>query len=298
MYLTPIITAMESGYLSNINTGLGNVMFQIASCYGLAKKTNRIIVWNNLLKFADKLRDNFGFNHKDTIFRKFSTVYQPQFHTKTKPFGFYQKNGSFPKSMQDTSEFQIKTEDSIWNYDSNLVEFLNTNKQPIMLSGYLEVIEYFHPYKSEIIDIFTPDTDSMNLIRSTYPILFDNSVTTVSIHFRGNEYLRGHIGVPWDYDYYQRAVNFFKEKFNNVIFLIFSDEKESIDFSFLNNSQYIQMGHKYDYIDLWCQTLCKHNIISHSTFSFWGAYLNNNPDAIVIYNKNFFKKFHSLFHGI
>ena len=43
-YITPYITAHTSGFLSTKNTGLGNVLFQIASCYGIAKDHNIILI--------------------------------------------------------------------------------------------------------------------------------------------------------------------------------------------------------------------------------------------------------------
>jgi hypothetical protein len=273
MYLTPAITAMNSGFLSNINTGLGNVLFQIASCYGLAKQTDRVVVWNNLVKFAEKLQNNFGFNHKNTIFRKCLTIAD--------------------------APFICVSERTIHTHDSDLIDSLKDNRNPIELFGYLECVPYFHQYKNDIVELFSPDDVSMELIRATYPILFDNTHTTVSIHFRGNEYLdHPDIGKAWDYEFYKRAVAFFKEKFSNVIFLIFSDDMNRIDFTFLDGEPYMKMGHTYDYIDLWCLTLCKHNVISRSTFSFWGGYLNKNPDSIVLYNKNFTNPYHAIFQSV
>jgi hypothetical protein len=69
MYISPRITASDSPYLTASNTGLGNVLFQIASCYGLAKETGRIPIWNKLSEFAENLYRRFGLKHKDTIFR-------------------------------------------------------------------------------------------------------------------------------------------------------------------------------------------------------------------------------------
>jgi hypothetical protein len=171
----------------------------------------------------------------------------------------------------------------------------------VEIRGYLEVPEYFRDYEDDIKHMFSIDDASLTLIKERYPILFDTTVTPVSIHFRGNEYLNVY---TWDYEYYRKALAYIqsaiqnRDGVKNPVFLLFSDDIERIDLSFLENNPYQVITNNEDYIDLWVMSLCKHNILSYSTFSFWAAFLNPNPDKIVLYNSKQKRTYNDAFIGI
>lgn len=269
MYVQPEITAKWSDSLSEKNTGLGNVLFQVAGCYSLAKKTNRIVVYNNLNMLIQKLKD-YGFNHEKTIYRNFNTM--------------------------SSASFEIIRERSAHEYDPSLIQRLRDISGAVEIYGYLEVPEYFKDYQDDIKQMFSIDDASLAIIQERYSILFEpNGPTPVSIHFRGNEYLKVY---NWDYEFYRKSITHIKSSVQNPIFLLFSDDIERIDLSFLEDNPYQIVNNKEDYIDLWTMSLCKHNIISHSTFSFWAAFLNPNPDKIVLYNSKQKRIYNDAFIGI
>jgi hypothetical protein len=199
----------------------------------------------------------------------------------------------------ETSFHHIKDE-SIYAYNTSLLTSLRESDEAVEIYGYLECIDYFNKYRNDIVVLFSPDRPSFNIIQREFPILFDKQYTTIFIHFRGNEYLNNpDIIKRWDYTFYRNAIQYIRERVTNPMFLIFSDDMEKIDGEFLNDcAPYQKISHKDDYIELWCMTLCMHAIVSHSTFSFWGAYLNTNPDKIVLYNNNQKKPYHVEFTPI
>jgi 5'(3')-deoxyribonucleotidase len=74
-----------------------------------------------------------------------------------------------------------------------------------------------------------------------------------------------------------------KEMPKNSIFLIFSDDIEWCKENFPNISdKFIFIEGNKDYEDLYIMSKCKNNIISNSTFSWWGAWLNQNENKKVV----------------
>lgn len=250
MAVAPRFTAHNSEYLSSRNTGLGNVLFQLASTYGIARKIGKQISYHNLINFGNKLYNIYGLNHKDTIFRNFKYIV-----TGVNWSGICEKHNR--------------------EYDPTL-EIVCKNNEYTEINGYLECYEYFNDVLSEFVELLRPDMASLTYIRTNYPFLFDPSINTVAIHIR----LCEHKSI-YNVTFYKKAINYIKERIESPVFLIFTDDPV-YDFTDLGISDYKIMTTPYDYMDLWTMSFCKHFICSYSTFCIWACILNTNEDSIIL----------------
>lgn len=113
---------------------------------------------------------------------------------------------------------------------------------------------------------------------------------SVSIHIRRGDYVTGSFNLLGN-DYYKKAVEYIENQIKSDIhYFVFSDDTlaaEELMQNLTMNEMTIVSGN--DGVDSWkdmkLMSLCKHNIIANSSFSFWGAYLNSNIDKTVIYSK-------------
>jgi len=113
--------------------------------------------------------------------------------------------------------------------------------------------------------------------------------TSVCIHIRRGDYLTDQstvttIGIC-DLPYYYNAIEIVRSKINNPVFYIFSDEMEWVKREFKIDQPCIYVDHNSQemaYEDLRLMSACKNHIIANSSFSWWGAWLSNNKDQLVI----------------
>jgi len=108
---------------------------------------------------------------------------------------------------------------------------------------------------------------------------------SISIHVRRGDYV-GHslLGGICERDYYENAIALIKESVLNPVFFVFSNDiawcKDNLN---VGNAKYIAWNQaKESYKDMQLMSLCKHNIIANSSFSWWAAWLNINKGKRVI----------------
>ena len=114
---------------------------------------------------------------------------------------------------------------------------------------------------------------------------------SVSVHVRRGDYLlpKNAVYIRLSKEYYDKVMSYFTQRFDNVHFYVFSDGIDWCRENFkADRITFIDWNTGDDsYKDMQLMSLCKHNIIANSSFSSWAAWLNANPDKIVIRPKEY-----------
>jgi hypothetical protein len=158
----------------------------------------------------------------------------------------------------------------------------------MLLDGYFQSEKYWSGLEDKVKELFSIDENTLKYLTDKYNTIL-NDDNTCSIHVRRGDYLNIDIFNKLDYGYYNNAIDIVGR---NKHFIIFSNDIQWCKNNFNDiNATFIE--DEADYVDLYLMSLCKHNIIANSTFSWWGAYLNNNKDKIVIGPNTWFLHSHS-----
>lgn len=152
----------------------------------------------------------------------------------------------------------------------------------LLLDGFFQSEKYFIDHKQHIIDLFKPTEKHKQQILEAYPEISE----FVSIHVRRGDYLN----FP---DHHPQMSQDYFESSSEIVgldktFLIFSDDLEGCKnlFNFLPNKYFFTT--QSDWMDMYIMSMCGDNIICNSSFSWWAAYLNENPMKKIIAPKQWF----------
>lgn len=248
-----MITFNKIGYMGR----LGNQMFQYATLLGVASK--------NGITAGIPLKNN----------------------SKINPEGCYDKhmNKWIPYKFDLPDCFNLSIIDSsninnVVNYNERMHEFdesVFNIKDGTNLEGYFQTEKYFKHIESDIRNEFIFKKEIIDKCLE----IKGNHKNIVSIHFRRGDYLGDADKFPpLELEYYQTAIDMFNDK--EYTFFIFSDDIHWCKNIFGDDEKIIYIEGNNQFVDMCLMSMCEHNIIANSTFSWWGAWLNSNPNKRVI----------------
>lgn len=161
-----------------------------------------------------------------------------------------------------------------------------TQEGSVYYDGYWQNEGNFKHIRNKILDTykFPEFTDERNR-QLAEQIKNTNSV---SCHIRRGDYLKEPAMCVCTPEYYARAITEMNERVKPELYVIFSDDmqwcKKNLCGLLGNRDVIFVDWNKGDqsFRDLQLMALCKHNIIANSSFSWWGAWLNQNEKKVVI----------------
>jgi len=169
-----------------------------------------------------------------------------------------------------------------------------TNIKNWYIEWYFQTEKYFIDYEDEIRKDFSFTIPPSSKNQETIDLI-DNG-NAVSIHIRRWDYVsntstNSYHGVC-SLDYYHKAIKIITEKVNNPVFFFFSDDMDWVkeNLNMVDESYYVDWNNaESNYEDMRLMSHCKHNVIANSSFSWRWAWLNSNPDKIVIAPSKWFE---------
>jgi hypothetical protein len=230
---------------------LGNNMFQIAACVGYAKRYG--IDWGIKKGYVES-----GFNayQVDKFF--------PNLPACDEHFRRHQEHKN-----NDTCSVHFTGLDNCW-FNYHTIPFY---PEGIQLAGFWQSWKYFEGAEQEVRDTLKLNTESWQ--------------GHISLHIRRGDYLQySQSFPPIDMEYIRMAVKAIEDKGVECYHIhVFSDDKKWCEENIaqgLTGSRHLYFHEGDELKDLTDMASCEHHIISNSTLAWWGAWLDPNPDKIVV----------------
>lgn len=263
--------------LVTLSGGLGNQMFQYVFYLSLkAYDNNTFLYKNKIFKYAD--HNGYELERLFGVEKRCDNLWMTNL-LAIKYLGVILKHILFPIKIRERAVYDF-SKYSCW-----------LNRSPLYgvhLVGYWQSESYFKQIEKLVRDTFVFDQRQLN--ECTRTCLKRSTIeNAVSIHVRRGDYLLAcniqTFGNICDLVYYRNAVDLIYQNVNNPVFYVFSDDIEWAVENLLlpPNTVFVDWNNGRDsWQDMFLMSVCKHNIVANSSFSWWGAWLNNNHNKIVV----------------
>jgi translation initiation factor 2 beta subunit (eIF-2beta)/eIF-5 len=235
----------------NLKGGLGNMLFQVAAVSSMAIKKNTSCSFPNFRDHLNFLNQDHLFNPNMKHANEYTEFLHLEYSTASEPYKLYSYPFEYIDAIPGDTTFGV--------------------------DGFFQTEKYFKNQRQEILKIIKPNQKINDILNTKYSFIKEDICT--SIHVRRGDYTKFSDKHPTqDVKYYQKALESIEDY---GLIIVFSDDVEWCKSVFkFKNMHFIE--NEKDYIELFLMARCKNNIIANSSFSWWGAWMNQHPDKKVV----------------
>ena len=241
----------------DLQGGVGNQLFQLATTYSLAKRlgTEAVLIDGH---FGNCGQGSHPSKYYDTLYRKIRRIDEIK-----GPLGVYEEK-----------------EWTTYDLDADIRAL--TQYKTLLVTGYYQSDRYF---ETDVKALFTPEEGIRAYLKNTtdmakrYPDLFAESSDACFLGVRRGDYVKlASIHNPCGMDYYKKAMN----RVPATKYYIASDDMAWCKANFVGD-QYVFFDIQDDLVQLFMGCLFRNYIISNSTYHWWMSFLSvyENPTVVV-----------------
>lgn len=256
--------------ISRISDGFGNQMFMYACGYAVSKRLNTQLILDTSYLATNGLRQY----ELDKLNIRCEKIFS------TTQWKYYPLRVLARKVVHVLWKIRFCqfVENSSYPYDQHIEEITDDT----YLKGYWQNERYFNEYRNDILRMYTPCyIQAEGCMKNIAKVC---NCESVAVHVRRGDYVK--LGICLDWAYYYKAINLVKSKIKNPVFFVFSDDLEYARRIFANYNEefrYINYSSNNQTLDdFFIMKSCKHIIMANSSYSWWAAWLNDNPDKLVV----------------
>jgi hypothetical protein len=268
--------------------GLGNQMFQYATARRMAAKANTQLLMD-ITSYEHMAEGDTPRQYELDVYAITGNIATPEQLKKIQPPGT-------ARSLPDKILRRLGM-GKVWEIgegDPVLNPQVMAAPNNTYLTGWWQNEKYFDDIRATILDEFTPKAAPSETNQKYLDEI--NKSNAVAIHVRRGDYVTNqnanvfHGLAP--IDYYNQSIEYMRSKTDSPRFFVFSDDiawcKGNLPLG--EDAVFVEgNGGKLAYEDIRLMQSCKHNIIANSSFSWWGAWLNENDKKIVVAPKVWFQ---------
>ncbi len=264
--------------IARIRGGLGNQLFM----YAMAR---RLALANNVELPLD---DTTGFRGKNKYARQYMLDRFPIKARLASPRERRDPMHSIRRGIRKLIDKQKRLSQRHYVVDPGGVDqAIHSMKivRPTTFEGYWQSENWFDDIADTIRQECTPEAPSDSANTKTAAAIA--KCNAIALHVRFFNDPKQTAQSQQVIDYYSEAVKIIRDKVSDPTFFIFSDQPEKAkEILALDAEESCVVEHNSGdasaHLDLWLMSQCQHFITANSTFSWWGAWLGEKPDSIVV----------------